>query len=301
MYIDPMHDHGPGAGRRRLAWALAITVGVLLVEAVGAAVTGSLALLADAGHMAVDALGLTAALVAAMLARRPPSLHRTYGLGRAEVLAAALNALVLLAVAGFVAVEAVSRLADPPPVPGVPLLVLGALGLAGNLAALAVLAGGDRHDLNLRGALLEVAGDALGSVAVLGAAAVVLTAGARIADPIASLLIAALIAPRALALLGDAAHVLLEGAPRHLDPAAVHRALCEVPGVRDVHHLHLWTITSGRHAVSAHLVVGETAPVRCGSASVLDVAGDALHRHFGLTHSTLQLEHGQHAEHEHPC
>jgi cobalt-zinc-cadmium efflux system protein len=251
--------------------------------------------------MAVDALGLTAALVAAMLARRPPSLHRTYGLGRAEVLAAALNALVLLAVAGFVAVEAVSRLADPPPVPGVPLLVLGALGLAGNLAALAVLAGGDRHDLNLRGALLEVAGDALGSVAVLGAAAVVLTTGARIADPIASLLIAALIAPRALALLRDAAHVLLEGAPRHLDPAAVHRALCEVPGVRDVHHLHLWTITSGRHAVSAHLVVGETAPVRCGSASVLDVAGDALHRHFGLTHSTLQLEHGQHAEHEHPC
>ena len=295
MYVGPMHDHGPGAGRRRLAWALAITVGVLLVEAVGAAVTGSLALLADAGHMAVDALGLTAALVAAMLARRPPSLQRTYGLGRAEVLAAALNALVLLAVAGFVAVEAVSRLADPPPVPGVPLLVLGALGLVGNLAA------GDRHDLNLRGALLEVAGDALGSVAVLGAAAVVLTTGARIADPIASLLIAALIAPRALALLGDAAHVLLEGAPRHLDPAAVHRALCEVPGVRDVHHLHLWTITSGRHAVSAHLVVGETAPVRCGSASVLDVAGDALHRHFGLTHSTLQLEHGQHAEHEHPC
>jgi len=284
-----------------LAWALAITVGVLLVEAVGAAVTGSLALLADAGHMAVDALGLTAALVAAMLARRPPSLHRTYGLGRAEVLAAALNALVLLAVAGFVAIEAVSRLADPPPVPGVPLLVLGALGLAGNLAALAVLAGGDRHDLNLRGALLEVAGDALGSVAVLGAAAVVLTTGARIADPIASLLIAALIAPRALALLRDAAHVLLEGAPRHLDPAAVHRALREVPGVCDVHHLHLWTITSGRHAVSAHLVVTETARVHCGSASVLDAAGDALHRLFGLTHSTLQLEHDQHADHEHPC
>ncbi len=306
MYGDPMHDHGPhdhgrGAGRRRLAWALAITVGVLLVEAVGAAVTGSLALLADAGHMAVDALGLTAALVAAMLARRPPSLHRTYGLGRAEVLAAALNALVLLAVAGFVALEAVSRLADPPPVPGVPLLVLGALGLAGNLAALAVLAGGDPQNLNLRGALLEVAGDALGSVAVLGAAAVVLTTGARIADPIASLLIAALIAPRALALLRDAAHVLLEGAPRHLDPAAVHRALREVPGVCDVHHLHLWTITSGRHAVSAHLVVTETARVHCGSASVLDAAGDALHRLFGLTHSTLQLEHDQHADHEHPC
>lgn len=296
-----VHDHGAGSDRRRLAWALAITLAVLAVQAGGATFTGSLALLADAGHVATDALGLVAALVAAVLARRPPTSHRTYGLGRAEVLAAAGNALVLLAVAGFVAVEAASRLGDPPPIPGVALLVLGALGLAGNLVALAVLAGGDRHNLNLRGALLEVAGDALGSVAVLGAAVVVITTGASVADPIASLLIAAFIAPRALRLLRDAAHVLLEGVPRHLDAAEVDRVLRDVSGVHDVHDLHLWTITSARHAVSAHLVVGEDAHGHCGDASVLDAAGAALHRHFNLTHSTLQIEHGAHADHEHPC
>lgn len=306
-----MHEHGPGTDRRRLAWALAITLAVLVVELVGAAVTGSLALLADAGHLATDAFGLTAALAAALLARRPPSHRRSYGLGRTEVLAAALNALLLLTVAGFVAVEAVSRLADPPPVPGAPLLVLGAVGLAGNLVALAVLSGGDRQNLNLRGALLEVAGDALGSVAVLAAAAVVLSTGATVADPIASLAIALLIAPRAVTLLREAAHVLLEGVPRHLDTGEVARVLREVPGVHDVHDLHLWTITSARHAVSAHLVVaeaevGEAAGgaaerLHCGDSSVLDAAAAALRRHFGLTHSTLQLEHGGHADHEQPC
>jgi len=301
MYGGSVHEHGPGADRRRLAWALAITLAVLVVELVGAALTGSLVLLADAGHLGTDALGLTAALVAALLARRPPSHRRSYGLGRMEVLAAALNALLLLAVAGFVAVEAVSRLTDPPPVPGGPLLVLGAVGLVGNLVALAVLAGGDRRNLNLRGALLEVAGDALGSVAVLAAAAVVLSTGAAVADPIASLAIAVLIAPRALALLREAAHVLLEGVPRHLDIAEVAGVLREVPGVRDVHDLHLWTITSARHAVSAHLVVGETEGTGCGDSSVLDAAAAALRRHFGLTHSTLQLEHGAHADHEHRC
>lgn len=298
-----MHDHAQHRSddRRRLACALGITVTVLLVEAVGAAVTGSLALLADAGHLATDALGLGAALVASILATRPATARRTFGFGRAEVLAAALNALVLLAVAGFVAVEALSRLSDPPPVPGLPLLVIGAFGLAGNLVALRVLAGGDRHNLNLRGALLEVFGDALGSIAVLVAAVVVLTTGAGLADPIASLAIAALIAPRAFVLLRDAAHVLLEGAPVHLDADDVHRVLRDVPGVFDVHDLHLWSITSGRHAVSAHLVVGETDPLHCGGDSVLDSAEAALRERFGLTHSTLQLEHGQHAEHEPPC
>lgn len=304
MYAVPMHDHGRdrAADRRRLSWALAITLSVLVAEVVGAAVTGSLALLADAGHLATDALGLAAALVAAVLAARPPSARRTFGLGRAEVLAAGLNALVLLAVAGFVAVEAVTRLAgDPPPVPGVPLLVLGAVGLAGNGVALAVLAGGDRHNLNLRGALLEVFGDALGSVAVLAAATVVLLTGWHAADPIASLLIAALIAPRALLLLRDASHVLLEGVPRHLDAAEVSAVLRDVPGVVGVHDLHLWTITSGRHAVSAHLVVDEVRVVHCGETSVLDAAAAALRREFELAHSTLQVEHDDHAGHEHIC
>ena len=300
------HGHGHGAApsdRRRLGWALAITLAVLLAEVVGIALTGSLALLADAGHLATDVLGLAVALIATVLAQRPPSVSRTYGMGRAEVLAAALNALILLVVAGVVAIEAITRLSAPPAVPGIPLLVLGVLGLVGNLAALAVLTrgGSGERSLNLRGAMLEVMGDALGSVAVLGAAVVMLTIGWRQADPVASLVIAALIVPRALALLREAAHVLLEGAPRGVDGAEVHRVLCAVPGVRDVHDLHLWTITAGRHAVSAHLVVDEARSLHCGDTSVLDAAATQLHQQFGLTHSTLQVEHDDHASHEQTC
>jgi len=303
---DHGHGHGHGAvpsDRRRLVRALVIISAVLLAEVVGAGLTGSLALLADAGHLATDVLGLAVALVATVLAQRPPTHYRTYGLGRAEILAAAFNALLLLVVGGVVAVEAVARLAAPPPLDGVPLLVIGAVGLVGNLGALAVLAGGGSRErsLNLRGALLEVLGDVLGSVAVIGAAVAILAAGWRQADPIASLAIAALIVPRALALLREAAHVLLEGAPRGVDAAEVDRLLRTVPGVRDVHDLHLWTITSGRHAVSAHLVVDEARSLHCGDASVLDTAANVLRTHFGLTHSTLQVEHDDHADHEHTC
>ena len=300
------HGHGHGTGtsdRRRLGWALAIILFVLLAEVVGAALTGSLALLADAGHLATDALGLAAALLAAVLAQRPPCHLRTFGLGRAEILAAALNALVLLVVAGVVAFEAISRLSDPPTVPGAPLLALGLFGLIGNLVALAVLTrgGSDERSLNLRGAMLEVMGDALGSVAVIGSAVLVLTTGWRQADPVASLVIAGLILPRALALLREAAHVLLEGTPRGVDAAEVDRVLRAVPGVLDVHDLHLWTITSGRHAVSAHLVVTETWALHCGETSVLDAAANQLSARFGLTHSTLQVEHDDHADHEQTC
>ncbi|HEY2765290.1 MAG TPA: cation diffusion facilitator family transporter [Pseudonocardiaceae bacterium] len=303
---DRSHGHGHGHGtsdRRRLCWALAITLVVMLAEVTGAALTGSLALLADAGHLATDALGLAVALVAAVLAQRPPSHYRTYGLGRAEILAAALNALLLLVVAVVVTVEAIGRLAEPPVVAGGPLLALGAFGLAGNLVALVVLTrgGAGERSLNLRGAVLEVLGDALGSVLVLAAATVVLTTGWRQADPVASLLIAGLIVPRALTLLREAAHVLLEGTPRGVDAAEVDRVLRRVPGVLDVHDLHLWTITSGRHAVSAHLVVTGTWVVHCGEASVLDTAATQLRTHFGLTHSTLQVEHDTHADHESTC
>jgi cobalt-zinc-cadmium efflux system protein len=304
--VTHMGEHGhPGAttDRRRLGWAMVVISVVLLAEVAGAAVTGSLVLLADAGHLATDVLSLAVALIAAVLAQRPPTLHRTYGLGRAEILAAALNALLLLVVGGVVAVEAVTRLRTPPPVPGLPLLALGTLGLIGNLAALAVLTRGHcgQRSLNLRGALLEVLGDVVGSLAVLGAALVMLSTGWRQADPVASLAIAALIVPRAFRLLREAAHVLLEGTPKGMDTAEVDRVLRAVPGVRDVHDLHLWTITSGRHAVSAHLVVDEAGSLHCGDACVLDAAGTALQHHFGLTHSTLQVEHHSHAKHEHTC
>jgi cobalt-zinc-cadmium efflux system protein len=317
---DSGHGHrhaGALPDRRRLVRALAIISAVLLAEVIGAGVTGSLALLADAGHLATDVLGLAVALVATVLAQRPPTSHRTYGLGRAEILAAAFNALLLMVVGAVVAVEAFARLAAPPPIAPVPLLVIGSLGLVGNLAALAVLTGGrsasnesadsasdhkeSPRSLNLRGALLEVLGDVLGSVAVIGAAVAMLVAGWRQADPITSLAIAALIMPRAVALLREAAHVLLEGTPRGMDAAEVDRTLRAVPGVRDVHDLHLWTITSGKHAVSAHLVVDEGQSLHCGNGSVLDAAARALRTHFGLTHSTLQVEHDNHAEHEHTC
>ena len=303
MYGGRVHEHAARRGddRQRLAVALGVTFTVLVVEVVGAAFTGSLALLADAGHLATDVLGLAAALGAAVLARRPPSTRRTFGLGRAEVLAAALNAVILLGVGGAVAVQAVRRLMEPVGVPGAPLLVLGAIGLAGNLVALAVLAGGDRASLNLRGALLEVAGDVLGSVAVLAAAAVVVTTGWERADPVASLVITALIVPRAVMLLRDAGHVLLEGAPAGLDTDAVRAALLDVPGVTDVHDLHIWTITSGSRSLSAHLVVDGAPAVGCGEKSVLDAAAGVLGRRFGLMHSTLQVEHDDHADHEHTC
>ena len=313
--VAGMGDHGHGHGhvaapsdRRRLGRALSIISVLLLIEVVGAGLTGSLALLADAGHLATDVLGLAVALVASVLAQRPPTHYRTYGLGRAEILATAFNALLLLVVGAIVAVEALARLAAPPPIAGVPLLVIGTLGLVGNLAALAVLSGGAsatkksvQRSLNLRGAMLEVLGDVLGAVAVIGAAVAMLAAGWRQADPIASLAIAALIVPRALALLREAAHVLLEGTPRGVDAAEVDRLLRTVPGVRDVHDLHLWTITSGRHAVSAHLVVEEARSLHCGDASVLDTAARVLRTYFGLTHSTLQVEHDDHADHEHTC
>lgn len=278
--------------------ALGITVTLLVVEAIGAVVTGSLALLADAGHLATDALGLVVAFTAVLLAGRPPSTRRTFGFGRLEVLAAAANALLLLGVGGTVLVQAVRRLADPVDVPSTPLLILGIVGLLGNLVALAVLAGGDRTSFNLRGALLEVVGDALGSVAVIASAVAIGLTGWQQADAVASLVIAALILPRSAMLLRDAAHVLLEGTPPGVDLDQVRSALLEIRGVRDVHDLHAWSITSGEPAVSAHLVVEGVDCVGCGETSVLDQAAAVLSTRFGLEHSTLQIEHTTHDDHE---
>jgi cobalt-zinc-cadmium efflux system protein len=293
------HAHSRTDSRRRIGLALAVTASLLVAEAIGAVATGSLALFADAGHLATDVLGLGIALTAVTLAGRPPSARRTFGHGRLEVLAAALNALLLLGVGGTVLIQAIRRLFDPVQVPSTPLLVLGAVGLIGNLVALAVLAGGDRSSLNLRGALLEVLGDALGSVAVLGSAAVIALTSWDRADAVASLAIAALILPRSAMLLRDAMHVLLEGAPAGVDAEQVRTALLAVPGVVRVHEVHVWSITSGEPAMSAHLVVEGVDCVGCGETSVLDTAAAVLREHFGLAHSTLQVEHAAHDDHEH--
>jgi cobalt-zinc-cadmium efflux system protein len=298
------HGHTPGGDRRRLAIALGVTLVTAVLGAVGAAVAGSLALLADLGHLLTDAGALAAALVASILAARPSTARRTYGLGRVEVLVAGLNALTLVLVVGWVAVEGVQRLLEPTAVPGLPLLVVGLLGLIGNVVSLLVLAGGDRANMNIRGALLHVLGDALGSVGVLAAAVVLLTTGWPYADTIASLAIVGLILPRAVQLLREVGHVLLEGVPRGIDVVEVRQALQDVPGVTDIHDLHVWAINDRTPSVSAHLVVDETAVTGrpdCGDGSVLDCAARLLREKFGLTHSTLQLERHAHAHHEDPC
>ncbi|GLZ44420.1 cation transporter [Actinomycetospora sp. NBRC 106375] len=298
------HGHGGHGGddRRRLGLALGITALVLVVGAVGAVVTGSLALLADLGHVGTDVVALATALAASALAARPPSRRRTFGLGRAEVLGAALNAVLLLGVTVWVAIEAVERLVTPTEVPGGGLLLYGLVGLVGNLVALVVLQRGS-GGMNVRGAALHVLGDALGSVAVLAAAAVTLTTGWAYADTIASLVIVAILLPRTVALLRETGHVLLEGTPAGIDVDEVHAVLLEVEGVAEVHDLHVWSINDRSPAVSAHLVISDEGctTADCGEHGVLDRATTLLRDRFGLHHSTLQVEAPEHADHEQAC
>ena len=284
--------------RRPLTIVLVITVVTLVVELVGASVSGSVALLADAGHLLVDCTGIGLALLASHLARLPATARRTFGWHRAEILAGAVNALLLLGVAGFVLVEALHRLMTPQPVEGPVMLGVAALGLVANAVSLALLRRGQRESLNVRGAYLEVLGDLAGSVGVLVAALVVATTGMSQADPIASLLIVLFVLPRAWALLREVTHVLLEGAPHGVDLGHVRAHILSVPGVLDIHDLHVWTITSGQHVVSAHVVVEDTSlSGHCGGG-VLDRLGDCLAHHFDVEHSTFQLEPAGHRDHE---
>jgi cobalt-zinc-cadmium efflux system protein len=284
--------------RGRLVAVLAITLTVLVVEVVGALASGSLALLADAGHLGTDAAGVGVALLAVHVANRAPTARRTFGWQRAEVLAAAANALLLLAVAAAVTVEAVRRLAHPPEVTPAPVLIVGTLGLVANVASVLLLAGGRRESVTVRGAFLEVLGDALGSAAVLVAAGVVWATGETRADPVASLLIAALIVPRALGLLREAGDVLLEATPRAVDLAEVRRHMLSQPGVVDVHDLHAWTITSGMPVLSAHVTVAESALGDACGGGVLDRLQACLRHDFDVEHSTFQLEPAGHRGHE---
>lgn len=287
-----------GKHRGRLAWALGIAVGVFVLEVVGAVLTGSLALLADAGHVLTDVLGVGLALVAATMAQRPPSLRRTFGWQRLEVLAAALNALLLIAVGTYVAVEAVGRLVTPQPVEAGLMLVFAVVGLLANTVSLRILTAGKDESINVRGAYLEVLGDLLGSVAVVAAAVVIMTTGWERADPVASLLVAFMILPRSLRLLRDAVRILLEAAPPDLDVADVRAHLTKVPGVLDVHDVHVWTITSGVPALTAHVVVDIATLNECGPASMLDQLQECAHECFAIDHTTFQLEPQNHAAHE---
>ena len=298
------HAHAPataaGGQRRRLALVLGLTLAVLVAEVVGAALTGSLALLADAGHMATDAAGIALALGAVTLAQHPPGGRRTFGWQRLEILAAVANGLLLVVVAGYVLVQAVRRIGDPAEVDSGPMLAIACVGLAVNLVSLAVLHRGRTTSLNVRGAYLEVLADALGSVAVLVAALVIAATGWTPADTVASLLIGCLVLPRAWHLLRDALDVLLEAAPPGVDMEEVRSHILGVPGVLGVHDLHAWTITSGMPVLSTHVVVTDEALEAGHGGRVLDALGECLGSHFDVAHCTFQLEGRAHAGHESP-
>jgi cobalt-zinc-cadmium efflux system protein len=274
------------ASWRRLALTVGLTGAVLVVELVAGLLTGSLALLADAAHMLTDVGGLGLALFAIWIAHRPPTPAKTYGYYRAEILAALVNALLLLLVAGGILAEAWQRLRAPSEVLAGPMAVVAAVALGVNLLSAALLHAGAGHSLNVRAAYLEVVSDALSSLATLVAAGVVLVSGWTGADPVAGVLIAVLIVPRTWSLLRQAVNVLLEGTPPHLELGEIEAAMCAVAGVRRVHDLHVWTLTSGREAMSAHVVVDDVGQ----SERLLDALHALLHARFGIDHTTVQLE-----------
>ncbi len=289
------HAHAHHARTGRLAAVLALTFAFLLIEVAAGFLTGSLALLADAGHMLTDAAGLVLALLAAKLAERPASPRRTFGYHRAEVLAALTNAVLLFGVAGYILVEAARRFREPQAVPGGTVLLVASVGLAVNLVGALLLRRGADASLNLRGAYNEVVADALSSIGVIvGALVMKLTGWSRL-DTVVAVAIAVFVLPRTWGLLRETLHVLLEGAPREVDIQALRTAMETVPGVKTVHDLHVWTLTSGVHALSAHAILQD-------GATHGQVLGDLRTRvtgGFPITHVTVQLEERCCGEHAH--
>jgi cobalt-zinc-cadmium efflux system protein len=275
-----------GRHRHRLVLVFVITAVVLVAELIGAWLTGSLALLADAGHMLTDVAGVSLALLAAYLAARPANDARTFGLYRLEVLAAATNAVVLFALAAYIVFEAWRRFSAPPQVESGLMLIVAVVGLVANGISLRILHPAQEESLNMRGAYLEVLGDLLASIAVLVAAGIILLTGWELADPIASVVIGLLIVPRAWALFREAVDVLLEATPRGISLSDVRRHILETEGVQDVHDLHAWTITSGMPVVSAHVVLRPEA----SPPDVLDRLCGCLGEDFDVEHCTFQLE-----------
>ncbi len=301
MGHDHNHSHGvtaTGKHRKRLIAVLAITLGVVGIQVVGAVVSGSLALLADAGHMLSDAAGVFIALMAAWIATRPASDQRTYGYQRAEVLAALANALILIVIAVVIMIEAIRRFGETTEIHTDVMLWAAILGAVANLVSLLILQGAQKESLNVRGAYLEVLGDLLGSIAVIVAAVVIMTTGFSAADPLASVLIALMIIPRAWHLLRDVVDVLLEATPKGVDVNMIREHILAVDGVVEAHDIHIWTITSGVPVFSAHVVVEDEVLNATGADSILDQLGSCLGRHFDTEHCTFQLEPVSHSEHE---
>jgi len=280
-------DHSHSHDENRLLWALVLTGTFMVAEIVGGIMSGSLALLADAGHMLTDTAALALAWVAARLAQKPADSLRSYGYHRLQIVAALVNGIAFIAVVIWIVVEAVSRLLAPQPVLGGVMLVIAIGGLAINLLAFAVLHGGRQTDLNLRAALVHVLGDLLGSVAAISAAVVILLTGWFPIDPLLSVLVALLILRSAVYVVRHSVHILLEGAPGDLDVQDLRQSLVEaVPGVCDVHHVHVWSLTPERPLMTLHVSVSEQADYR----EVLGKVKTVLTERFGIEHSTVQIE-----------
>ncbi len=281
------HSHGGGGGNsRRLALVLGLVVLYAVAEVVGGVLTNSLALLADAGHMLSDAGALALSLFALWIARRPATATHTYGYYRTEILAALVNGATLVAISVYIFIEAYQRFGAPPEVRGTMMMGIAVGGLIVNLAGLWILNAGKEESLNMHGAWLHVLTDALGSVGVIAAGVLIWLFGWNWADPAASVAIAVLVLYSSWGLLRETVSVLMEGAPGHIDVDEVRLALREVPGVLSAHDLHVWTITSGMIALSAHVTAGEEQ----GSAALLGRIRRTLHDRFGIDHITVQIE-----------
>lgn len=301
-----MHDHAPEGGirgasnRRLLAISLAITSVVMLVQIAGAFLSGSLALLADAVHMFTDAAGLVIALVAAAVAARPANDRRTFGYQRAEVFGALVNGVILITLAVWIAVEGVQRLMNPGEVDvaGGLMLVVALVGLVANAVAMWLLSAAQRRSMNVRGAYLEVLGDLIGSAAVIVAAIVIVVTGWVQADAVASLLIAAMIVPRAIGLLREVVSVLSESVPQGTHVRDIREHILQTPGVVDAHDVHVWQLTRGAPVFTAHVVIDDGAMADGRAGSILSQLQTCLSQHFDVEHSTFQLEPAGHVEHD---
>lgn len=283
------HEHGTAPHWRPLMLTFVLTAGYAVVEAVAGFMTNSLALLADAGHMITDVLALALSLFAAWMARRPATAEKTYGYYRVEILAALVNGAVLFAMAFFILYEAYQRLYEPPEVKSGVMLAVASVGLVVNLIGIFNLHKGSGESLNVHSAFLEVVSDTLGSVGTILAGIIMLTTGWYYADPLFSALIGVFILPRTWSVMKQAVNVLLEATPAHISVPAVEKAIRGVPGVAAVHDLHVWTITSGRDALSAHVVLAGDCSAEAGH-ELLDTLHERLKNDFGIQHLTIQIE-----------
>jgi cobalt-zinc-cadmium efflux system protein len=295
------HDHAVTTGlkhRSALVWALLINAGFMVVEGVAGFITGSLVLIADAGHMLTDVAGVSAALFAIWIAQRPANQRKTYGYYRTEILAALGNALLLFGVSAYIFYEAYQRWEDPPEVPGFAVLAVAVVGLIANLIGARLLARGAGEDLNVCGAFLDMVADVFGSLGAIAAAIVILTTGWRYADPLFAAAVAVVILPRTWRLLKGAVDVLLEGTPSHVDLQEVQAEIQRQPDVQSVHDLHVWTVTSGFVALSGHVLVQDEAD----RDALLVGLRKVLAQRFDIEHVTIQVENERlSAELEQPC